>query len=200
MSENGKTNLSRAAMLGAANARATDMIAKQPELLHLDRFETPIGTALLVTDDRGFLRALDWSDYETRLHRLLRRHYGEFVLKPTPAPKGITRALKGYFAGDLDQLNTIKWRTNGTPFQHKVWTKLQTIPAGKTSSYGRMAVRLKAPHAARAVGLANGANPVGVVVPCHRLIGANGSLTGYGGGLERKQWLLAHEGAEFRPA
>jgi methylated-DNA-[protein]-cysteine S-methyltransferase len=76
--------------------------------------------------------------------------------------------------------------------------KLQTIPAGQTSSYGIMAARLKAPNAARAVGLANGANPVGVVVPCHRLIGADGSLTGYGGGLERKQWLLAHEGATFK--
>ncbi len=176
------------------------MTAKQPELFHLDQIETPIGTALLVTDDQGFLRALDWSDHETRLHRLLRRHYGEFVLKPAWAPKDITRALKSYFAGDLDQLHTIKWRTNGTPFQHKVWTKLQTIPAGKTSSYGVMATRLKAPNAARAVGLANGANPVGVVVPCHRLIGADGSLTGYGGGLERKQWLLAHDGAAFKRA
>ncbi len=129
---------------------------------------------------------------------LLRRHYGEFVLELALAPKAITRALKGYFAGDLDQLNTIKWRTNGTAFQRKVWKKLQTIPAGKTSSYGTMATRLKAPNAARAVGLANGANPVSVVVPCHRLIGADGSLTGYGGGLERKQWLLAHEGAAFK--
>lgn len=174
------------------------MAPTQPEYLHLDRLETPIGTALLVTDDQGFLRALDWSDYETRLHRLLRRHYGEFVLEPAPAPKDITRALTQYFAGDLAQLNTIKWRTNGTPFQRKVWTKLQTIPAGKTASYGSMATRLKVPNAARAVGLANGANPVSVVVPCHRLIGADGSLTGYGGGLERKQWLLAHEGAAFK--
>lgn len=174
------------------------MAPKQLEHFYLDRFETPIGTALLVTDDEGFLRALDWSDYEARMRRLLRRHYGDFVLKDGRAPKDVTRALKGYFAGDLDQLNAIKWRTNGTPFQRKVWTKLQTIPVGRTSSYGLMAARLKVPNAARAVGLANGANPVGVVVPCHRLIGADGSLTGYGGGLERKQWLLAHEGAAFR--
>lgn len=176
----------------------SDMAPKQPEHFHLGRLETPIGTALLVTDDDGFLRALDWSDYEARLHRLLRRHYGEFVLKNVPAPKDITRALTRYFAGDFIQLNTIKWRTNGTVFQRKVWAKLQTIPAGKTSSYGVMAARLKIPNAGRAVGLANGANPVSVVVPCHRLIGADGSLTGYGGGLERKQWLLAHEGAAFR--
>lgn len=176
------------------------MATKQPEHFYLDRLETPIGTALLVTDDEGFLRALDWSDYEARLHRLLRRHYGEFVLKNATAPKDITRALKAYFAGDLAQLNAVKWRTNGTPFQQKVWKTLQTIPAGETSSYGIMAAQLKAPNAARAVGLANGSNPVSVVVPCHRLIGADGSLTGYGGGLERKQWLLTHEGAAFKRA
>lgn len=176
----------------------SDMATKQSENFYLDRLDTPIGTALLVTDNEGFLRALDWSDYEARLHRLLRRHYGKYVLKNASAPKDITRALKRYFAGDLAQLSTIKWRTNGTVFQRKVWTKLQTIPAGKTSSYGIMATRLKVPNAARAVGLANGANPVSVVVPCHRLIGADGSLTGYGGGLERKQWLLAHEGAAFK--
>ena len=174
------------------------MANRQPQHFHLDRFETPIGTALLVTDDQGFLRALDWSDYEARMHLLLRRHYGEFVLEKGAAPQDVARPLKAYFAGDLGQLKAIKWRTNGTAFQQKVWTKLQTIPAGKTSSYGVMADRLKVPNAARAVGLANGANPVGVVVPCHRLIGADGSLTGYGGGLERKHWLLAHEGASFK--
>ena len=165
----------------------------------LDRLKTPIGTALLVSDDEGHLRALDWSDHEARMHRLLQRHYGEFVLTDGPAPDGITRPLKAYFAGDLAQLSAVKWRANGTPFQQKVWKKLQTIPAGQTSSYGAMAAGLKAPSAARAVGLANGANPVSVVVPCHRLIGADGSLTGYAGGLQRKQWLLAHEGAAFKP-
>ena len=171
------------------------------KLLHfyLGRLKTPIGTALLVSDDQKFLRALDWSDHEARMHRLLRRYYGEFVLSDGPAPDDITQPLKAYFAGDLGQLSAIKWRTNGTPFQQKVWKKLQTVPAGKTSSYGVMAARLNSPNAARAVGLANGANPIGVVVPCHRLIGADGSLTGYGGGLERKQWLLAHEGAAVMP-
>jgi methylated-DNA-[protein]-cysteine S-methyltransferase len=176
------------------------MATRQSEHFHLDRFKTPIGTALLVTDGEGVLRALDWSDYEARLHRLLRRHYGDVILEPAPAPGDITRALTGYFAGDLGQLKKIKWRTNGTAFQRKVWTALRTIPAGKTFSYGIMAARLNVPNAARAIGLANGANPVGVVVPCHRLIGADGSLTGYGGGLERKQWLLAHEGAAFKRA
>lgn len=174
------------------------MTAKQPHRFRLDRLETPIGTALLVTDDRDFLRALDWSDYETRLHRLLRRHYGDYVLEKAAAPKDIVAALKGYFAGDLGQLKNIKWRTNGTDFQRKVWSELHKIRAGKTSSYGAFASRLSVPNAARAVGLANGANPVSVVVPCHRLIGADGSLTGYGGGLARKEWLLAHEGAAFK--
>lgn len=174
------------------------MPAKQIQTFHLDRLETPIGTALLVTDDQGLLRALDWSDYEARLHRLLRRHYGDYVLEKAAAPKDITAALAGYFKGDLGRLNTIKWRTNGTPFQRKVWSSLQKVRAGKTSSYGAFASRLDVPNAARAVGLANGANPVSVVVPCHRLISADGSLTGYGGGLARKEWLLAHEGAVFK--
>lgn len=174
------------------------MSTTQPQRFHLDRLKTPIGTALLVTDEQGFLRALDWSDYEARLHRLLRRHYDDYVLEKAAAPKDITAALTGYFAGDLSQLKKIKWRTNGTVFQRKVWTALQKVRAGTTSSYGAFAARLNVPNAARAVGLANGANPVSVVVPCHRLIGADGSLTGYGGGLERKQWLLAHEGAAFK--
>lgn len=176
------------------------MPAKASPRFHLDRFETPIGTALLVTDDQNFLRALDWSDYEARLHLLLRRHYGEYVLAAASAPRDITAALTGYFSGDLGQLKKIKWRTGGTAFQRSVWAALPSIPAGTTSSYGVMAARLNAPKSARAVGLANGANPISVVVPCHRLIGADGSLTGYGGGLERKQWLLAHEGAAFKRA
>ena len=176
------------------------MSAKQTDRFSLDRLETPIGTALLVTDDEGFLRALDWSDYEPRLRRLLKRHYGDFVMEDAPAPNSLVQALKRYFSGDLDQLATIKWRTGGTSFQRNVWTALQTIPAGRTSSYGELAIRLSVPKAARAVGLANGANPISVVVPCHRLIGADGSLTGYAGGLKRKQWLLRHEGAAFKPA
>jgi methylated-DNA-[protein]-cysteine S-methyltransferase len=176
------------------------MPAKQIERFSLDRLETPIGVALLVTDDEGFLRALDWADYETRLRRLLKRHYGDIVLESAAAPKSLIRALKAYFSGDLDQLATIKWRTGGTSFQRNVWSALQTIPAGRTSSYGELATRLSVPNAARAVGLANGANPISVVVPCHRLIGADGSLTGYAGGLARKQWLLKHEGAAFKPA
>ena len=83
---------------------------------------------------------------------------------------------------------------NGTPFQKRVWDALRQVPAGKTATYAEIAVLIGSPAAVRAVGAANGANPVAVVVPCHRIIGSNGTLTGYGGGLKRKEWLLRHEG------
>jgi methylated-DNA-[protein]-cysteine S-methyltransferase len=171
-----------------------------PETFSLDRLATPIGVALIVTDADGILRALDWEDYEPRMKELLRLQYGSVVLQDKSSPRDIRVALSGYFKGDLDRLNTIKWRVAGTPFQRKVWTALAKIPAGTTMSYGALAAQLDAPKAMRAVGHANGSNPISVVVPCHRLIGANGSLIKYGGGIERKRWLLAHEGVALKPA
>ena len=176
------------------------MNAKPPETFGLDRLQTPIGTALLVTDADGALRALDWEDFESRMRELLRLQYGAPVLQTATAPDPIRAALEGYFAGDLDGLKTIKWRVAGTPFQRKVWTALRTIPAGTTTSYGALAAQLDMPKAVRAVGLANGSNPISIVVPCHRVIGANGSLTCDGGGLERKRWLLQHEGVVLKAA
>lgn len=164
------------------------------ESFALDRLKTPIGTALLVTDVDGALRALDWEDYEARMRELLRRQYGAFVLTKAGAPRSIKAALSAYFEGDLGRLGAITWRVAGTPFQRKVWTALSKIPVGTTMSYGALATRLKMSKAVRAVGHANGANPISVVVPCHRLIGADGSLVKYGGGLNRKRWLLRHEG------
>lgn len=169
---------------------------KTPQAFNLDRLKTPIGTALLVTDDDGVLRALDWDDYEGRMLELLRLHYGAVTLRAGRAPRELRDALSGYFKGDLDRLAEIKWRVAGTPFQQKVWHALPKIPPGTTMSYGALAAKLKVPNAMRAVGHANGSNPISVVVPCHRLIGANGSLVKYGGGLERKRWLLRHEGVE----
>ena len=169
-----------------------------PESFNLDRLPTPIGTALLVTDAGGVLRALDWEDYEPRMKALLRLHYGAVDLKNARAPRALRAALTGYFNGDLDRLAAIEWRVAGTPFQQKVWTALPKIPAGTTMSYGALAARLDAPKAMRAVGHANGSNPISVVVPCHRLIGANGALVKYGGGLERKRWLLEHEGVMLK--
>ncbi|MDE2377514.1 methylated-DNA--[protein]-cysteine S-methyltransferase [Bradyrhizobium sp.] len=165
----------------------------------LDRLTTPIGTALLVTDADGLLRALDWEDYEHRMRELLRLHYGTVTLRVSRAPAAMKSALAAYFDGDLGRLASIDWRVAGTPFQRKVWTALAKIPVGTTMSYGALAARLGAPKAMRAVGHANGSNPISVVVPCHRLIGADGSLVKYGGGLERKRWLLAHEGVELTP-
>ncbi|HLN08915.1 MAG TPA: methylated-DNA--[protein]-cysteine S-methyltransferase [Xanthobacteraceae bacterium] len=169
------------------------MTSRQPESLSLDRFATPIGTALLVTDSAGILCALDWEDYAARLGRLLRRTFGAIELREGADPDSVRQPLAGYFAGDLAGLNAIATRTGGTPFQCAVWSALRTIEPGRTISYGALAARIGAPAAVRAVGLANGANPIGIVVPCHRVIGADGSLTGYGGGLHRKRWLLDHE-------
>ena len=171
------------------------MNAKRPEAFFLDRLATPIGTALLMTDDRGALRALDWEDFELRMRELLRLQYsGVVALQDKRAPKPIRDALIGYFKGDLDRLSDITWRVAGTPFQQKVWSALPGIPAGQTMSYGAMAAQLQSPRAMRAVGQANGANPISVVLPCHRLIGSDGKLVKYGGGLDRKRWLLRHEG------
>jgi methylated-DNA-[protein]-cysteine S-methyltransferase len=161
--------------------------------LWLERRASPVGTMSLVTDDDGALRALDFVDYEERLHQLLRLHYGPYVLEGGSAPAAVIRALSAYFEGDLDVIADLPVATEGTAFQRDVWKALRTIPAGVTTSYGQLAAWLGRPGASRAVGLANGANPVAIVVPCHRVIGANGALTGYGGGLPRKRWLLDHE-------
>jgi methylated-DNA-[protein]-cysteine S-methyltransferase len=170
--------------------------AKTPVNFGLDRLTTPIGTALLVTDAEGALRALDWDDYEPRMRELLRLHYGVVVLSDRSAPAAMRTSLSRYFDGDLGQLATVAWCIAGTPFQQKVWNALAKIPVGTTMSYGAMAARIEMPRAIRAVGHANGSNPISVVLPCHRLIGADGSLVKYGGGLERKRWLLRHEGVE----
>ena len=174
------------------------MNAKPPETFALDRLQTPIGIALLVTDAEGALRALDWEDYEPRMRQLLRLQYGAPILENTRAPADIRAALSAYFAGELACLDAIKWRVAGTAFQRKVWTALRAIPAGTTTSYGALAAQLDMPTVVRAVGHANGSNPISIVVPCHRVIGANGALTGYGGGLQRKRWLLEHEGVVLK--
>jgi methylated-DNA-[protein]-cysteine S-methyltransferase len=167
------------------------------EVLHLsmNRILTPIGEMLLVTDHDGNLRSIDWNEHEDRMRRFLRLHYGEngFRLKPATGPNNLTRAIDSYFAGDLAAIDALPVKTSGTPFQREVWGALRKIRCGSTVSYGKLAEQIGRPTAVRAVGLANGANPIGVVVPCHRVIGSNGSLTGYGGGIERKRWLLEHE-------
>lgn len=166
----------------------------QPETLTLDRIATPVGEVLLVTDGDGAVRALDFADYEPRMMRLLGRHAPDVELVAGQAPGAVRDAVEAYFAGDARALDGLTVRTGGTEFQRSVWAALRAIPAGETRSYGQLAAAVGSPKAVRAAGLANGQNPIAVIVPCHRVIGANGTLTGYAGGLERKRWLLAHEG------
>jgi O-6-methylguanine DNA methyltransferase len=163
--------------------------------LLLHRIDTPIGLALLVTDENEALRAFDYIDYEARMQKLLRVHYGEIELRNAPVPAQLASRIHGYFAGSVTALDGVSCETNGTPFQRRVWKALRAIRPGTTSTYGAIARGFDMPNASRAVGLANGANPIAIVVPCHRVIGANGALTGYAGGLHRKQWLLDHERA-----
>jgi methylated-DNA-[protein]-cysteine S-methyltransferase len=168
-----------------------------PEILRLlkDQFKTPIGEMVIVVDHNGNLRVADWADHSNRMLNLLKRHYGKdgFTLEAAQNPGGLTETMKSYFAGKLSSIDAVPTQTAGTPFQHEVWRSLREIPCGHTISYGELAKRIGRPKAVRAVGLANGSNPIGVVVPCHRVIGSDGSLTGYGGGIERKRWLLQHE-------
>jgi methylated-DNA-[protein]-cysteine S-methyltransferase len=174
------------------------MTAPQPETVTLDRIDTPIGVILIAVDSEGRLRAVDFHNDEDDVRHMLRRHYGAVEVIFGQAPAAVRSAFARYFEGDLEALKDLKWTTGGTSFQRKVWRALATIPAGETLSYGALAAKIGEPKAVRAVGLANGANPVPIVVPCHRVIGADGTLTGFGGGLDKKRWLLRHEGAAFR--
>jgi methylated-DNA-[protein]-cysteine S-methyltransferase len=169
--------------------------------LFLDRMSSPIGVLRLVWSDavdRIALRVLHLPDDDDRqrdesLPRHLERHYGRCHLVAAVAPSQIRDPLEAYFAGQVKAIDQIPAEAGGTSFQLQVWAALRQIPAGSTTTYGQLAARIGRPHACRAVGLANGSNPVAIVVPCHRVIGADGTLTGYGGGLARKRWLLDHE-------
>ncbi len=168
----------------------------EPPIFRIDHVETPIGRLALVVDDAGRLCAAGWTEGHSRMQRMLRcdSARGAQSLIPTSDPAGITTAIHAYFAGDLRAIEGLPVAfAAGTEFQLRVWRALRAIPCGETCSYGQIARQIGNPAAVRAVGLANGANPIGVVVPCHRVIGTDGSLTGYGGGLERKRCLLAHE-------
>jgi methylated-DNA-[protein]-cysteine S-methyltransferase len=158
-------------------------------VVHVDRFETPLGPMELAADEAGRLRAVGWID------RAKLSLSGAFTPVARANPFGLTAAFDAYFAGELRALEGIEVLPEGTDFQRAVWAALREIPCGQTWSYGQLAQHLGNPGAVRAVGRANGANPIPVVVPCHRVIGADGSLTGFGGGMERKRWLLAHESA-----
>jgi methylated-DNA-[protein]-cysteine S-methyltransferase len=170
-------------------------MAMSHQIFSLDRLPTPIGPLLIVTDVAHRLRSMEWEDHRWRLDKLLNRYHGVagFDLREATQPAPARRALQAYFEGELDAVAGLETAKAGTEFQRMVWAGLRRIPAGQTLSYGALAEKLGRPTASRAVGLANGANPIPIVVPCHRVIGANGSLTGFGSGLPRKRWLLDHE-------
>lgn len=168
--------------------------------LRLERWTSAIAPLLLVTDPNGTLRGLEFAENEARLRQLMRVHYGDSALQEGAAPPSLTRALAAYFAGDIGAIADVPTATNGTAFQREVWNGLRAIPAGTTVSYGQLAAMIGRKGAGRAVGAANGANPIPVVVPCHRVIGADGSLTGFASGLGRKRWLLDHEARFAQPS
>ena len=161
----------------------------------LERISSPVGEVVIGTDETGALRVVDFADYEARMMNLLDRQYGKgkVTLEKARTSSDAARAIARYFQGDLQAIERVKTANGGTEFQRKVWKALRAIPAVRTTCYGALAKKLGLPRAARAVGLANGANPIAIVVPCHRVIGADGSLTGYGGGLPLKRKLLEHE-------
>ncbi len=156
--------------------------------------DTPFQQMAAWVDEKGRLRVLEFHDKPQRLARALRLHHRDQAVETGAAPAAVRDGLAAYFAGELAALRTVPWAIGGTGFQHQMWNALVEIPPGETTTYAGLAQRLGRPSAVRAVGAANGANPIAVVVPCHRVIGTGGSLTGYGGGVERKRWLLAHEG------
>jgi methylated-DNA-[protein]-cysteine S-methyltransferase len=147
-------------------------------LFTVEAFDSPIGELLLVSDGVA-LRMLDLHGNQDELRVMLDKSYGCRIERGS-VPREISGALKAYFDGDLTAIERIAVEADGSDFQRRVWAELRAIPAGTTTSYGALARRLGKPGASRAVGLANGANPVAIVVPCHRVIGSDGTLTGYG--------------------
>jgi len=162
-----------------APARSTRPDARFMPLFH-GHLDTPLGPLALRWDDEDRLHALSVTPDEHRLDDVA-------------IPATLRQPLDAYFAGSLASLDALHCAAPGTTFQQRVWTTLRLIPPGTTWSYAELARAIGQPTAMRAVGAANGRNPIGIVVPCHRVIGANGTLTGYAGGLATKQWLLDHE-------
>jgi methylated-DNA-[protein]-cysteine S-methyltransferase len=162
--------------------------------LWMDEIATPIGVLrLVVSPASGALHRLDFDDPGYDPIAAVTRRFGAIDIESPADPCGHTSRLAAWFAGRLDALDAIEVDAGGTPFQQEVWRALRRLRPAETTSYGALAAAIGRPGASRAVGLANGRNPVAIVVPCHRVIGADGSLTGYGGGLPRKRWLLEHE-------
>ena len=169
----------------------TSAAVTTPTQLRVERVKSPLGEIFIASKD-GAICDLEFADTEERMKKLLARHFGEVELLPAKSGE-FAKALSAYFDGDVHAIDDLPVKTNGTPYQERAWAALRRIPAGETRSYGEQARDIGEPKGARAVGLANHLNPVGIIVPCHRVIGVDGSLTGYAGGLDRKRWLLQHE-------
>ncbi len=190
-----RRNPAKTARTARFNSFRSPWMPREPLPIRIERLQTPIGEMLIVTDRVANVRAVDWADCEQRMRRLLHIHYGSggYRFEPSGSASKATVAIDRYFQGQLAAMDSLTVETNGTTFQREVWRALRRVPCGTTTSYAALARQLGRPAAMRAVGAANGCNPVGVVVPCHRVIGSDGSLTGYAGGLDRKIWLLKHE-------
>ena len=163
----------------------------QAELI-VSKLDTPIGDLIIVQDGKTVV-ICEFADHDSRVARQLGRYYGGTHVKNGPCDTQIAAQFAAYFGGDSEALQRLDTAPEGTVYEKQVWAHLKTIPAGNTTSYGAMAKQLAS--SPRAVGRANGRNPVALIHPCHRVIGADGNLTGYAGGLNRKEWLLQHEGA-----
>lgn len=165
--------------------------------LLVDKIDSELGQILLVSNGSA-LCALDFIGNESRMATLLKKRFGSFHLVEHPNPQDFSDCVRSYLAGNLTSLQDLPVNLGGSSFQQQVWSTLRTIPIGTVITYAELAQRIGKPTACRAVGMANGQNPIAIVFPCHRVIGANAKLTGYSGGLDRKRWLLKHEGVALK--
>jgi methylated-DNA-[protein]-cysteine S-methyltransferase len=162
--------------------------------IELSQFDSPVGRIVVAVADPGVL-ALEFAEDDAQVRSRLARATPGATFGSGPRADEVIATLRAYFEGDVHAIDELPVQAHGTAFQKKVWAALRTIPAGKTVSYRHIAEAIGAPSAVRAVGAANGQNPIALIVPCHRVIASDGTLCGYGGGLWRKEWLLRHEGA-----
>ena len=165
-------------------------------MIEVAAIDSPVGPLAIAAHD-GRVCAV-WFGAAAGMTAMVSRWYPDEPVTTTPDPAGSVTALHAYFSGALNAIDDVPVELHGTSFQQRVWQRLRAVRAGTTASYQDIARAIGAPNAVRAVGAANGANPVALIVPCHRIIGSNGTLTGYGGGLDRKRWLLAHEEKDDR--
>jgi methylated-DNA-[protein]-cysteine S-methyltransferase len=165
--------------------------------LCLSEHQSPLGAFTVVTRGDALCVAA-FSDHAEGLLRSLPKRYPDRPVERGAGPESVLKAFEAYWAGELGALDALAVEPGGTPFQARIWAALRGIPVGETVSYAELSRRVGSPGASRAAGSANGANPISIVIPCHRVIRGDGDICGYAGGVPRKRWLLAHEGAPLR--